>query len=295
MRYQTVLLDLDGTITDSGPGIMGGVRYALEKHGMEVPGEEELRTFIGPPLKEQFRDFCGITDSEAAEMVSSYREYYGERGIFENRLYEGVIQLLKRLKDAGITVAMATSKPEKYAVQIAEYFGIAEYFAFIGGALMDGRRTAKKEVIEYVLASCGVDDREAVIMVMMIISSTDLANRVAWSPLMPSWMEPMMAMAPTHTVREAETKALMNCPSPWLPVRSRSQVPNRWSQSSRFSSSPTKPPAAREITIITVPWVSRLAVSWPPEPVRFTTSIWDRVPPRDMTRMAKPMARVMVS
>ena len=165
MRYQTVLLDLDGTITDSGPGIMGGVRYALEKHGMEVPGEEQLRTFIGPPLKEQFRDFCGITDSEAAEMVSSYREYYGERGIFEHRLYEGVIQLLKRLKDAGITVAMATSKPEKYAVQIAEYFGIAEYFAFIGGALMDGRRTAKKEVIEYVLASCGVDDREAVIMV----------------------------------------------------------------------------------------------------------------------------------
>lgn len=165
MRYQTVLLDLDGTITDSGPGIMGGVRYALEKHGMEVPGEEQLRTFIGPPLKEQFRDFCGITDEEAAEMVSSYREYYGERGIFENRVYGGVIQLLKRLKDAGITVAMATSKPEKYAVQIAEHFGIAEYFDFIGGALMDGRRTAKKEVIEYVLASCGVDDRSTVIMV----------------------------------------------------------------------------------------------------------------------------------
>ena len=165
MRYQTVLLDLDGTITDSGPGIMGGVRYALEKHGMAVPGEAQLRTFIGPPLKEQFRDFCGITDDEAGEMVSSYREYYGERGIFENRVYDGVPGLLKRLKDAGMAVAMATSKPEKYAVQIAEHFGITEYFDFIGGALMDGRRTEKQEVIEYVLTSCGVEDRSTVIMV----------------------------------------------------------------------------------------------------------------------------------
>ena len=165
MRYQTVLLDLDGTITDSGPGIMGGVRYALEKHGMDVPGDERLRAFIGPPLKEQFRDFCGIADEEAAEMVSSYREYYSERGIFENRVYDGVVPLLKRLKDAGITVAMATSKPEEYAVQIAEHFGIAGYFDFIGGALMDGRRTEKSEVIEYVLASCRAKDRSTVIMV----------------------------------------------------------------------------------------------------------------------------------
>lgn len=165
MKYKTVLLDLDGTITDSGPGIMGGVRYALEKHGMDVPGEEQLRSFIGPPLKEQFRDFCGITDEEAAEMVTSYREYYGERGIFENCVYDGVAPLLKRLKDAGITVAMATSKPEKYAVQIAEHFGIAGYFDFIGGALMDGTRTEKSEVIEYVLASCKVEDRSTVIMV----------------------------------------------------------------------------------------------------------------------------------
>ena len=165
MKYQTVLLDLDGTVTDSGPGIMGGVRYALEKHGMDVPGDEQLRTFIGPPLKEQFRDFCGITDGEAAEMVASYREYYSEKGIFENRVYEGVVPFLKRLKDAGLTVVMATSKPEKYAVQIAEHFGIAGYFDFIGGALMDGTRTEKSEVIEYVLASCGVDERDTAIMV----------------------------------------------------------------------------------------------------------------------------------
>lgn len=165
MRYLTVLLDLDGTITDSGPGIMGGVRYALEKHGMDVPEEEQLRSFIGPPLKDQFRNFCGITDEEAAEMVTSYREYYSERGIFENCVYDGVAMLLKRLKDAGIAVVMATSKPEKYAVQIAEYFGIAGYFDFIGGALMDGTRTEKSEVIEYVLTSCGVEDRSTVVMV----------------------------------------------------------------------------------------------------------------------------------
>ena len=87
MKIHTVLFDLDGTITDSGPGIMGGVRYALRKCGRDIPDESDLRTFIGPPLKEQFRDFCGITDAEAADMVTAYREYYSDRGIFENRVY----------------------------------------------------------------------------------------------------------------------------------------------------------------------------------------------------------------
>ncbi len=165
MKYHTVLFDLDGTITDSGPGIMNCVRYALEKSGMPEADESELRAFIGPPLHEQFRDFCGITDEQAEEMVRLYRERYSGTGIFENRVYDGVIPMLESLKEAGVRILLATSKPEKFAKIIADHFAFAEYFDFIGGANMDGTRTAKQEVIEYVLESCGVSDRTDLIMV----------------------------------------------------------------------------------------------------------------------------------
>lgn len=165
MKYHTVLFDLDGTITDSGPGIMNCVRYALEKSGMPEADESELRAFIGPPLHEQFRDFCGITDEQAEEMVRLYRERYSGTGIFENRVYDGVIPMLESLKEAGVRILLATSKPEKFAKIIADHFVFAEYFDFIGGANMDGTRTAKQEVIEYVLESCGVSDRTDLIMV----------------------------------------------------------------------------------------------------------------------------------
>lgn len=165
MKYHTVLFDLDGTITDSGPGIMNCVRYALEKSGMPEADESELRAFIGPPLHEQFRDFCGITDEQAEEMVRLYRERYSGTGIFENRVYDGVIPMLESLKEAGVRILLATSKPKKFAKIIADHFAFAEYFDFIGGANMDGTRTAKQEVIEYVLESCGVSDRTDLIMV----------------------------------------------------------------------------------------------------------------------------------
>ena len=165
MKYHTVLFDLDGTITDSGPGIMNCVRYALQKAGMPEADEAELRAFIGPPLHEQFRDFCGITDDQAEEMVRLYRERYSGTGIFENRVYDGGIPMLEQLKGAGIRILLATSKPEKFAKIIADHFGFAEYFDFIGGANMDGTRTDKQEVIEYVLESCGVSDRTDLIMV----------------------------------------------------------------------------------------------------------------------------------
>ena len=165
MKYHTVLFDLDGTITDSGPGIMNCVRYALEKSDMPEADESELRAFIGPPLHEQFRDFCGITDEQAEKMVRLYRERYSGTGIFENRVYDGVIPMLKSLKEAGIRILLATSKPEKFAKIIADHFAFAEYFDFIGGANMDGTRTAKQEVIEYVLEACGVSDRTDLIMV----------------------------------------------------------------------------------------------------------------------------------
>ena len=165
MKITTVLLDLDGTITDSGPGIMNSVRHALKKIGMEHASEEELRRFIGPPLKTQFMEFCGVSAEKADWLVEQYREYYKVKGIFENSVYDGIEELLKGLKAAGMKVMMATSKPEKFAKIIAEHFEFAQYFDFIGGACMDETRTKKLEVIEYVLESCGIKERDSVLMV----------------------------------------------------------------------------------------------------------------------------------
>lgn len=165
MKYTTVLFDLDGTITDSKPGILNSIRYALRKHGIEVPSDEVLQTFIGPPLKEQFQAVFGLTEDESVQMVDAYREYYAEKGIFENRVYEGIPGVLEQLKSHGMKIIMATAKPELYAKQIAGHFGFDGYFDFIGGACMDGRRTDKYEVIEYVLETCGITDRTCSVMV----------------------------------------------------------------------------------------------------------------------------------
>ena len=153
MRISTVLFDLDGTLTDSGPGIMNSVKYALEKVGEPIPDVDELRKFIGPPLKGQFMEHCGIDEEKAAEMVTLYREYFTVTGIFENSVYDGVEEMLKTLKQAGIKIAMATSKPEKFAKIIADHFGL------------DETRTEKQDVIRYVLEQCEEKELDKIVMV----------------------------------------------------------------------------------------------------------------------------------
>lgn len=165
MKIHTILFDLDGTLTDSGEGIMNAVRYTLERYEKEAT-EEELRSFIGPPLQTQFEQFLKVSEEEGKRAVSIYREYYTKRGIYENKVYPGIPDVLKQLKQAGFRLCIATSKPEKFAVQIAEHFNFAQYFERIGGALMDGNRTKKREVIEYVLTEEQIgDQREGILMV----------------------------------------------------------------------------------------------------------------------------------
>lgn len=165
MKIHTILFDLDGTLTDSGEGIMNAVRYTLERYEKEAT-EEELRSFIGPPLQTQFEQFLKVSEEEGKRAVSIYREYYTKRGIYENKVYPGISDVLKQLKQAGFRLCIATSKPEKFAVQIAEHFNFAQYFDRIGGALMDGNRTKKREVIEYVLTEEQIgDQREGILMV----------------------------------------------------------------------------------------------------------------------------------
>ena len=160
-----IFFDLDGTITDSGDGIKNSAAYALTKFGIPVPSRDELNKFIGPPLVGSFRNLFGMSDEDADLAVVYYREYYAVKGIFENSLYDGVVDMLEALKRTGKTIVLATSKPEIYANQILEYFEIHDYFKHVCGAEMDHKRTDKHEVIEYALETAGVTDRSKVIMV----------------------------------------------------------------------------------------------------------------------------------
>lgn len=165
MRWRYLLFDLDGTLTDPMLGITRSVQYALHRFGIEVDDLHTLCRFIGPPLKESFRDFYGMDDEQAAQAVAYTREYFAPRGIFENSLYEGIPELLTELQGAGGVLAMATSKPEPFARQIAEHFHLADRFTLIGGATMDGTRTAKRDVVRFVLDTLGVEEPSTAVMI----------------------------------------------------------------------------------------------------------------------------------
>ncbi len=135
MGFETVLFDLDGTLTDSAPGITNAVAYSLKHFGIEAD-PAELRGFIGPPLDDSFRKFYGFDAEKAVEAVREYRVYFADRGWAENSVYGGIEELLKVLKAAGKKLLVATSKPEVFAVRILEHFGLASYFDCICGAPM---------------------------------------------------------------------------------------------------------------------------------------------------------------
>ncbi|MCR5725226.1 MAG: HAD family hydrolase [Treponema sp.] len=164
MKQSTIFFDLDGTLTESGPGIIKSVRYALSKYGIEEPDDSALRRFIGPPLVYSFSTFYGFSKEEAVRAMSVYREYYGVHGIFDNSVYEGIPDLLAGLKAAGKRLCVATGKPEKYAVPILEHYGLASYFDVIGGSDEAETRADKTSVIRYVLEASG-ESSDNVVMV----------------------------------------------------------------------------------------------------------------------------------
>ena len=165
MPYRYALFDLDGTLTDPAEGITNSVIYALKKFGKEVSSREELYPYIGPPLLESFEKYHGLTPAQAREGLRLYREYFSDRGIFENTVYDGIPPLLERLRSAGVRLFVATSKPEYYARQIMAHFHLEEYFDFIGGSTMDETRVRKEEVIRYVLERTGVSEPARAVMV----------------------------------------------------------------------------------------------------------------------------------
>ncbi|MBQ7379567.1 MAG: HAD family hydrolase [Clostridia bacterium] len=150
-KYKYALFDLDGTLTDPGEGITRSVQYALAKFGINVENRQELFCFIGPPLHESFEVYYGFSRPDAMKAVDYYREYYAVKGIFENLVYDGIRETLADLQAAGIKICLATSKPEYYAKQILEHFGLDGYFTAVAGSNMDGTRTKKAEVVERAL------------------------------------------------------------------------------------------------------------------------------------------------
>ncbi len=163
---QVILFDLDGTLTESGEGIINCVQYALEKLGKKEEHPENLQCFIGPPLKEQFMKYAGLSEEEGEKAVVYYRERYTTTGIFENRLYPKIPELLELLKINNKILAVASSKPEVYVKQILKHFQIADYFTAIVGSELDGRRTEKAEVIEEALRRMHLEEeRDKVLMV----------------------------------------------------------------------------------------------------------------------------------
>lgn len=154
---KTILFDLDGTLTDSGEGIINCVIYALERFGLPVPERDSLRYFVGPPLHESFVK-QGVPADRAEEAVAVYRERYVPTGMFENRPYPGVREMLESLEAAGHTLYVASSKPEWMCVEILKHFDLAKYFKMICGATMDTSRTNKEAVIEYLIQENGRAD-----------------------------------------------------------------------------------------------------------------------------------------
>lgn len=154
---KTILFDLDGTLTDSGEGIINCAILALEHFGLPIPSREEMRVFVGPPLHESFMKH-GVPADQTDEAIRIYRSRYIPIGKFENIPYPGIRELLEALKAEGHKLYVATSKPEQMSVEILEHFDLAKYFDRICGASMDTSRSSKEAVIAYLLQQNGRAD-----------------------------------------------------------------------------------------------------------------------------------------
>ncbi len=203
---KAILFDLDGTLTDSGDGIINCASLALEHFGLPVPDRQTMRVFVGPPLRDTFIQF-GVPPEKAEEAIAVYRSRYIPIGKFENSPYPGIHELLHRLKDDGHRLFVATSKPEAMSKEIMHKFGLDSYFDVIAGATMDGSRDEKSQVIAYLLSIIGAQG-DAVMVGDTVFDVTGAAAHgiptvgVAWGYGMVADMEKAGAIAIAHTMDE---------------------------------------------------------------------------------------------
>ena len=165
LDYEVILFDLDGTLTDSIDGIVNAVCYACKELGIRIPTQEELLEFIGPPMTYSFTTHFGLEGEELEKAIDLYHVYYTDRGWKENRVIDGIVPMLEELKAKNKRMALCTNKPEHYAQQIMDLFGLTEYMEFIGGSSYEADRMYKWKVIKHTLDSMDVKDKNTAVMV----------------------------------------------------------------------------------------------------------------------------------
>ena len=164
-KYDVILFDLDGTLTNPERGLVESYYYGLSKMGLKNLEKNELKRFIGPPLFDEWQVVYDFTEEESRKAVSLFREYFSVYGWWDNEVYPGVEKVLSVLKNSGKTIALATSKPEVFAKKILRLFGLDKYFDFIGAATLDATRDKKWQVIDYTLSSLGIMDKSSCVLV----------------------------------------------------------------------------------------------------------------------------------
>lgn len=164
-KYKCLLFDLDGTVTDSSEGIINSIIYALEKLDVTITDKEVLKKFVGPPLMDSYKKYFAFTQKEAELGLKLFREYFSEKGIFENRLFEGMDKLLEDLFEDGYELVLATSKPDVFAHQILKHFDIEKYFKHISACPMDEANTTKLDVIKAALEMTDIKNKDEILMI----------------------------------------------------------------------------------------------------------------------------------
>lgn len=164
-QFEYIFFDLDGTMIDSGDGITLSVQYALKKMGIIEKELSALKVFVGPPLKDSFMYYYGLSDEEAEKAISYYKIYYESRGILRCWPYKRVEKLLSFIENSGRKAVIATSKPELFARRIVQHLHMSEMFEYIAGASMDGKIIKKSDVIAYAMKEIGADDPSRILMV----------------------------------------------------------------------------------------------------------------------------------
>lgn len=177
-EYKYYIFDFDGTLVDSSEGIFNCIVYALKEFGIEESNRDILRVFMGPPLFESFKKVYNVSDDDSNWLVEKYRERYRVKACEESVLYDGVKEMLKALKDKGKIVAIASSKPQKFVDEIAEYLGIASFFDFVSAETFNSIHSSKKDLINAVLEHFGNPDKSECIMIGDRFYDIDGANAV---------------------------------------------------------------------------------------------------------------------
>lgn len=164
-NYEYILFDLDGTLSDPKIGITKSVQFALRRMGITEENLDHLEPFIGPPLQQSFSEFYSFDETQIRTAITYYRERFKDKGMYENTLYEHIPSLLQELKDNGVTIVVATSKPTVFAEEILKYFNIHHHFDLIVGSNLDGTRTSKTEIIQHILHHYNDRPKDSFIMI----------------------------------------------------------------------------------------------------------------------------------